>query len=201
MPVLEVCQLRLKDNISATDEVLLKNLSAVRSIIKTNSQFYHCLEDPTRIYILGIWPTLEAHQAFLASAEKEDILGIQDDQLEFQWMIHMGLDSMASLPLDAPVMAIARLFIKDGGHADAYARLVANHRSLIVDATKPYKVVDGWRCDLEPGKHEALMFTGWESVEAHKAFTAKAREENEEYATVRDHYEGMEVRHARNMER
>ena len=200
MPILEVCQLRLKDGVSATDGSLLKNLSTVRSIIKTNSQFYHCIEDPSLIYILGMWPTLQTHQNFLASPEKKKILGTQDDQLEFQWMLHMELDSMSSLPLDAPVIAIARHFIKDGKHVEEYNRIVKNHKSTIVEATEPYKVVDGWRCDSEPGKQEALMFTGWDTVDSHMAFIEKARE-NKEYASVHENYGGMEVRHARNMER
>lgn len=199
MPILEVCQLRLKEGVSVTDESLLKNLSTVRSIIKTNSQFYHCIEDPSLIYILGMWSTLQTHQNFLASPEKKTILGTQDDQLEFQWMLHMELDSMSSLPLDAPVMAIARLFIKDGKHVEEYNRIVKNHKSTIVEATEPYKVVDGWRCDSEPGKQEALMFTGWDTVDSHKAFIEKARE-NKEYASMHENYGGMEVRHARNME-
>ncbi|OCL14874.1 hypothetical protein AOQ84DRAFT_308182 [Glonium stellatum] len=199
MPILEVCQLRLKDGVSATGESLLKNLSTVRSILKTNSQFYHCIEDPSLLYILGMWPSLKTHQKFLASPEKKTILGIQDDQLEFQWMLHMELDSMSSLPLDAPVMAIARLFIKGGEHVEEYNQIIRNHRSTIVEATQPYKVADGWRCDSEPGKHEALMFTGWNAVDSHKAFIVKARE-NAEYASVRENYEGIEVRYARNLE-
>lgn len=74
MPILEVCQLRLKEGVSVTDESLLKNLSTVRSIIETNSQFYHCIEDPSLIYILGMWSTLQTHQNFLASPEKKTIL-------------------------------------------------------------------------------------------------------------------------------
>lgn len=199
MPVLEVCQLQLREGVLASDETLLRNLSGVRSVIKTKSRFYHCIEDPSIIYILGVWPSLEAHEAFLASPEKK-ILSSQDDQLEFQWMLHVELEDMSVLPLDAPVIAIARLYIKGGEHIDEYNRIVDKYRDTIADATKPHKVVDGWRCDSQPGKHEALMFSGWESIEAHRAFTAKMREE-EEYASIRDNYEGMEVRHARDMEK
>jgi heme-degrading monooxygenase HmoA len=199
MPVLEVCQLRLRQGVSASDDALLKNLSAVRATLKTNSRFYHCIEDPSLIYILGIWPTLDAHKEFLASPESKKILGSQDDQLEFQWMLHMELEDMELLPLDAPVMAIARLFIKGEKHIEEYQRLVDKYRATIADGARGYKVVHGWRYDVEPGKQESLMFSGWESLEAHKTFTAKMRK-NEEYASLCDNYEGMEVRHARDME-
>ncbi|KAF2178139.1 hypothetical protein K469DRAFT_731897 [Zopfia rhizophila CBS 207.26] len=200
MKILEVTQLRLK-GVSATDRSLLENLSTVRKSLKTNSQFYHCIEDPSLIYILGMWLSLDAHKAFLDSQERAKVLGPQEDQLEFKWTLHMELDGMSSLPLDAPVMSIARLFINDDQACiDAYNTVVANHKHTLIEATRPYKVVGGWRCDAEPGKHEALLFTGWESVEAHKDFTAKAGG-NAEYAGVRENYEGMEVCHARNMER
>ncbi|KAF2467093.1 uncharacterized protein BDR25DRAFT_305875 [Lindgomyces ingoldianus] len=198
MPVLEVTQLRLK-GVSAMDPALLKTLSSAREALKTNSQFYHCIENPSLIYILGLWPSLNAHTEFLASPRKEEILGPQEDQLEFQWAVHMELDAMSSLPLDAPVMAITRLLIKENG-VDALSQEVhANHRKAIIEGTRPYKVADGWRCDPAPGKHEALMLTGWPNAEAHAAFTAKAKEDAE-YAGVRKYYEGMEVSHARNME-
>ncbi|KAF2491022.1 hypothetical protein BU16DRAFT_444298, partial [Lophium mytilinum] len=179
MPILEVCLLRLKDGLSAYDHALLKTLSTVRSVLKTDSKFYNCIEDPSLVYILGIWPTHEAHKAFLASPEKEKVLGPQEDQLEFQWILHMELDDISLLPLDAPVMAIARLFIKGGKHIEEYNRIVSKYRATIVDGTKPYNVVDGWRSDSEPGKQEALMFSGWASIEAHRAFTAKMRGEED----------------------
>lgn len=116
-------------------------------------------------------------------------------------MVHIELDDIESLPFEAPVMAIARLRIKSGDqHVAEYSRVVEKFRGLIVEATKPYNVVDAWRCDSEPGKQESILFSGWEGVEAHKAFTEKTRAENPEYASVRDHYEGMEVMHARNLE-
>jgi len=82
-----------------------------------------------------------------------------------------------------------------------YSKLLEKHKELIVEATKPYNVVEAWRSDCEPGKQESVVFTGWENPEAHKAFTAKTREEVPEYASARDHYEGVEVLHARNMEK
>jgi hypothetical protein len=60
-------------------------------------------------------------------------------------------------------------------------------------------MVDGWRCDAEPGTQEALVFTGWKSKQAHEDFTAKALDDPE-YVSVRDLCDGREVRHVRNME-
>lgn len=111
----------------------------------------------------------------------------------------MDLHSMEYLPLDAHVMSVARLFVKSGESHAELQRMLDRQRHKIVDGTKPYKVVDGWRCDGEPGNHEALVFSGWKSTQAHEDFTVKAMADPE-YASARDLCDGVEVRHMRNME-
>lgn len=198
MPVLEVTQLRLK-GIPADDPTLLKSLSTVRGTLQTNSQFYHCVEDPTLIFVLGVWPTLDAHLDFLASPARDEVLGPQEDLLEFRWTLHMELDAMSSLPLDAPVLAIMRLLIK-GDRVNAYDQAAAKDMHIIADYTHPHNVVNGWRYDAAPGTHEALVFTGWESAHAHAAFAEKAGD-NTKFPAIEGVYESMEVWHARNMEK
>ncbi|KAF2266622.1 hypothetical protein CC78DRAFT_120852 [Lojkania enalia] len=199
MPILEVTKLRLK-GVQATDPTLLKNLSSVRSKLQTNSQFYNCIEDPSLIYILGIWPSLDAHDHFLASPTRSEVLGPQEEFLEFQWTIHMELDAMSSLPLNAPVMAISRLFVK-AESVDAFSGAVLPHERTTEDAaSKPYNAVKSWRCDAEPGKHEAVIFTGWDTAQAHAVFTAEVRGTTE-HAAISQHYEGMDVQLVRNMEK
>lgn len=106
-----------------------------------------------------------------------------------------------ALPFAAPVLGIARmLFTTSGPHVEAYKRILANHRSTIADSTRPYPVFDGWRMDAPQGKAECVVLTGWESADAHARFTKSIRETSQEYASARDHVEGMEVRQARNME-
>lgn len=113
MPVVEVTQLRLK-SVAPDDPAQLKNLSSARAILKTQSEFYTCIDDLTLIFILGLWPNLEAHRAFLASPRAAEVLGPQEGMLEFRWAVHMELDAMDSLPLDAPVMATSRRRMGEG---------------------------------------------------------------------------------------
>jgi heme-degrading monooxygenase HmoA len=205
MPVLELLLLRLRPGISATDPTLVENLSTVRSLVHTDSRFYHCTEEPSLVYILGQWPSLAAHKAFLASPEREQILSHQTHQLDFLWMLHLDIPQGTAMgdavPFMAPVLSIARMsFPAAGPHVDAYKTILANHRSRIVDATRPYPLFDGWRVDAPEGRAEYVILTGWESAEAHAEFTRSMREASQEYAGARDHVEGMEVRHARNME-
>lgn len=97
-------------------------------------------------------------------------------------------------------MGIARLFIKSEG-VKPYQGVVDKYGSLIEEGTKPYKRFMEWRVDCEEGKFEHVFLTGWEKRGDHAAFTKKTREEHPEYAEVRDNYEAMDVKHARDMEK
>jgi hypothetical protein len=166
MPVLEVTQLRLKSLI-ADDPALLQSLSTVRDKLHTSSQFYNCIEDPTLIYILGIWPSLDAHLEFLASPARDEVLGPQEDILAFCWTIHVELGGMGLLPLDAPVLAIERMCVR-GDCVEAIDQAVTRHTQEL-RGSHP-KTTHGWRCDAAPTIHEAVLFTGWEAAQAHIPF-------------------------------
>ncbi|KAF2127276.1 hypothetical protein P153DRAFT_368588 [Dothidotthia symphoricarpi CBS 119687] len=194
MPVLEVTQLRL-NKLRADDPTLLKNLSTVRDKLQTSSQFYSCIQDPTLLYILGIWPSLAAHQEFLASPAREEILGPQEEMLQFQWTVHMELDGMSSLPLDAPILAIER-FSVDGSAVEAFEQAAMRHAQH-GKGNHSFKVAHGWQCDATVGSHEALVFSGWESTQAHVPFATR----QEGSAAVEEGCRSILVHHAWNVER
>jgi heme-degrading monooxygenase HmoA len=198
MPVLELTQLRLK-GVAVDDPSLLESLSNVRGKLQTSSQFYSCIEDPTLIFILGIWPSLEAHHDFLASPARDEVLGPQEELADFQWSIHMPLNEMAFLPLDAPVLSIERLTVKEDC-VDAYNQATAEDAQLLATHTQPFNVANGWRCDANPGLHEAFIFTGWETKETHTGFATKVQETTT-FPAIKGLYTRLEVYHARNMER
>ncbi|KAF2690794.1 hypothetical protein K458DRAFT_438588 [Lentithecium fluviatile CBS 122367] len=199
MPVVEVTQLRLR-GVAPDSPALLQNLSSVRGILKTQSEFYSCIEDPTLIFILGLWPSLEAHQDFLASPRAAEVLGPQEGMLEFRWAVHIALDAMASLPLEAPLVAMTRRQVTDDD-LDAYDKAFATEKQAILESSK-HKVVHGWRLDAAPGTNEALLITGWETAQAHAAFRARqtARDDHHHIAASAL-YENLDTNHARNMER
>jgi heme-degrading monooxygenase HmoA len=205
MPVLELLLLRLQPGISPQDPTLVENLSTVRSLVHTNSRFYHCIEDPTLVYILGQWPSLAAHKAFLSSPEKDAILLHQTHQLDFAWMLHLDLPEGKSmedvLPFTAPVLGIARMFFNTPDpDVDAYEKILADHRSKVIGTTGPYPLFDARRIDAEEGKAEYVILTGWESVEVYNELMSTLRMSNREYDTVTGYVEGVEVRHMRNLE-
>jgi heme-degrading monooxygenase HmoA len=199
MPVLEITQLHLK-GMSANDPQLLHVLSDVRARLKTKSQFYTCIEDPTKVYILGMWRDLEQHLDFLASPLRDEVLGIQANLLDFQWTIHMELESMSSLPLDAPILAIERLSVEED-------YVVAVHQATTkymqhLEGSRPFRVAYGSRCDTMPGIQEVIIFSGWENSQAHVRFSVEQHNYSDtDGATISGHYKELVVHHAKNLER
>jgi heme-degrading monooxygenase HmoA len=198
MSVVEVTLLRLK-GVAPYAPALLESLSSVRGILKTQSEFYSCIEDPTLIFILGLWPSLEAHHEFLASPRAAEVLGPQETMLEFRWTVHMPLDAMALLPLDAPVLAVNRRQVRDED-SDAYDEERVTEEEAILQSSG-HRVVGGWRLDAAPGTKEALLFTGWQTAEEHAAFRARPKTLRNVHHTAPDLYEIVETYHAQNMER
>ena len=112
----------------------------------------------------------------------------------------MPLPGMEALPLDAPVISLARFFVGGGDDHVEFQRELDKSRLEVMNATEPYKMADGWRCDAEPGKQEALVITGWAIAKAHGDSTAKASMLDPEYGSLEKLSDGCEVRHMVNME-
>lgn len=199
MPVLEITQLRLT-RLHPDDPALVETLSTVRDLLQTNSQFYACVEDPTIIYILGMWPSLEAHLAFLASPARDEILGPQQDMLEFQWTVHMELESMSSLPSYAPILAMERLSVQ-ANYVDAFDQAAIRHVQVL-QGSHQCEVALGWRIDAAAGSHEAIIFSGWTDAQAHVTFIARQQDPGNDNVTAAiEQYEELLVHHAKNLER
>ncbi|KAH8759168.1 hypothetical protein BGZ57DRAFT_932358 [Hyaloscypha finlandica] len=208
MPVLEVLQLKIKPDISLLDPAILTSLQAVRTslaekIHPTHSRFYQSIEDPSLIYVLGLWTSLSQHQDFLSSAVRAEILAPQEHLLDFSWCVHIPLGKMEDLPLDAPVVAIARIKVKSEQYLRLHNEIAGRYRRVLEERTSPFGVADGWRIDLDGrgAENENLIITGWEKKEDRLAFEAGLREKFEDYRGLRDHWESVEASHTRDMEK
>ena len=208
MPVLEILQLKIKDTVSPSNPAVLTSLRTVRTSLAqnvhpTHSRFYQSIEDPSLIYVLGLWDSLSQHQDFLSSPLKTEILTPQEDLLDFNWCVHIEIESNNQLPLKAPIMSIARITLKSGDHhVKQHREITARYRSVLEERTRPFGVVQGPRVDGgEEGEREEVIITGWETKEDHLTFGAGLRERNEDYRRLREHWESVEVSHFRNMER
>lgn len=196
MPVLEITQLRLK-GLPFNDPSLLQNLSAVREQLQTKSQFYTCIEDPTKLYIVGIWRDLKQHLDFLASPARDEVLGPQEDMLDFEWTVHIEVESIDALPLDVPVLAIERVIVKEGSVV-VFEQAAERHAQQLRGGTW-LQILYNWRCDTASPKAEAVFLTGWENAEDHFSFFEKLQDRDGPEAA------GMVgqllLHHARNLER
>lgn len=103
----------------------------------TKSRIYQDLSDATLIYIFGSWESLEQHETFSASTQRDEILALQGGQTDFKWLIHIKLDGITidDFPFDAPVLAIVRLEGDSTGIDGLGVKGVAT------------KTVSGLRCD------------------------------------------------------
>lgn len=87
--VIELTALRLQPGTSPTSPLLLKVLQDVRTQLNSNSRFFHIVEEPSLIYLAGLWTSVRAHNNFLMSPSAEDVLKPQEDLLEWLWTVHV----------------------------------------------------------------------------------------------------------------
>lgn len=210
MPTLEILKLQLKPGVSATSTELLAILSSVRAFVKTNSRFYTCIEDNSLLYILGEWPSLDAHKAFLSSRERETVLKPQEEVADIVWCEHVEIpDSMNNtLPLGAQVLALARVWIKpDATSCEKFEKLVRKYRDEIVTGSSAEVMFDGWRADQVEGEKQYVLLSGWDSQKHHLAWEETTRRDIPEYAGMRKFYDvrkgevGLEVVHLNDVEK
>ena len=204
MGVLEILQLRLKPAYSPSDPIIIATLDKERKELRekvhnTQSRMFTAVDDPSLIYIFGVWPSLEKHRAFLASPLKAEI--INSPLFKLGWMFHIPLDSIDELPLDAPVVAVARQHIKGNKHVTGYKeKITETYRETLLKEIKPYKIVSGWRVDGNAGEEEHAVITGWETKEDHMAFEAGLKAKYRDYARLEEHGDQLEVYHLKDLE-
>lgn len=199
MPVLEIALLRLKSGVSVSDERLLSGLRFVHRAMSQSAgdgldfHYLQQTEDPSCIYILGSWPSVKHHyEVFIPSFENQQALEMVKDLLDVEALLHVDLDPK-EVPLRSGFIAITRHHIK-AGEREAFDATFAKCKGPLVEATEG-QLVGGWREDSEEGKEEWVLLTSWEALEDHTQFGNSER--FKEYATIRDHVDKFEVKHAK----
>ncbi|KAF3007860.1 hypothetical protein E8E13_010838 [Curvularia kusanoi] len=166
MSILEITQLRLK-GLTADDATLLERLSYVRDRLRTSSRFFCCVEDPSLIYIFGLWESLGAHLDFLASPECSEILKPQEEILSFQWTIHVELRDCISFLSDMSHMTIERIEVNTA-HIDRYTKALDEHKQALQN-TDSVHITYGWRCDTPIGSYQSVVIMGSNSNRRYSA--------------------------------
>jgi heme-degrading monooxygenase HmoA len=206
MAVTELACLRLGSDQALLPELLAK-LARARSVMEEASGFkfhyYHCVESPELIYIIGAWPSVEFHmQDFIPSQANQDLLALLKAEVVVEWMFHLNIDqTKRQLPLDREIVAIGRHFIKDNEENHFQKTFEENKHYLESFIGSEELVVGGYRLDegFDPSlegdrREEFVLFTGWHDVDQHGNF-AKT-DGFEKYAQIRDHLAGADIKHA-----
>ncbi|EXJ63903.1 hypothetical protein A1O7_00238 [Cladophialophora yegresii CBS 114405] len=208
MPVSELARLTLRSGTEASSPALLMNLAKAKEAMVEASGFefwyYHCVEDPRVIFILGSWPSVEFHmQDFIASEPNQELLTLLKDQITVDWMFHLDIaQTTHPLPLSRDMIAIARHFIKDGAK-EAFKSTFEARRYELESFLGKENMVGGWRIDAgydpseedESRKEEFVLFTAWDSVEHHGEFAET--EGFQKYSQTRNHIDRAEIKHAK----
>ncbi|KEF53394.1 uncharacterized protein A1O9_10369 [Exophiala aquamarina CBS 119918] len=168
MAIIELAHVQLKDGLTTSDPVLLKNLKAVKSVIEKHSklptQFFEQTDDPTMLFMVGAWPNKETSQhGFNGSPHQGEILDLVKDQMGIDWVHYMDIDQNA-IPIHAPLLAIVKgEFPKHVNRAIADQDFKTIAQGL---GETRYAAVSAW--NLRKDKHEPdvkVHFSGWESLD------------------------------------
>ena len=206
MTVTEIALLHLSPEFTIDDTNLRSKLVHAKNVMQsyTDRTFYYLqqVEDPTYIYIIGEWDSLDQHMnEFIPSADNQALLKSLRGLLSVDWLLH--IDALhADLPLPgagttkqkAPVYAIGRHFIKND-QREQFQQAFDVGKLQLRDFVTEGKIGGGWRIDKEGDKDEWVLLTPWTSVEQHYAFAET--DGFAKYCNIQEHIEGAEIKHAR----
>ena len=186
MPILEILRLGYRNSgpphLSATQRSnLIKTLSDARAKLKTNSRFYQGVDDETTILIFGQWASLAAHEEFLASDRKEEVLREQETMLSFGEMRHVE-GAVSDLPLEAPVMAVQWYSVPEERRLEFEKAVERWKERAAAERGKLGNLVAGWSVDPPRLSGEGVvgryvLCTGWENPDAYERFAGRAMEQ------------------------
>lgn len=206
MPITEIALLHLSSDVTIDDAALRSKLAHAKTVMQnyTGRSFYYLqqVEDPTYIYIIGEWESLDQHMNdFIPSDDNQALLESLRGLLNVEWLLHIDAPH-TDLPLPeanaskqkAPVLAIGRHFVKDG-QKEQFKQTFDEKKHHLQAFVTEGRLGGGWRIDNDKDEDEWVLLTPWESVEQHFAF-AKT-DGFKEYSKIIGYIKGAEIKHAR----
>lgn len=221
MPVSEIAILPLTHSITkdnpALPESVIQHLKQAKQVLEAASGYafhmFQQIEDPSVVYITGLWDSAEAHNKFLPSPENQQLLELVKDDVRFEgdralqmWHIDQDvftLDPSSGLKstFAAPAISLNRHFVPKDKREGFIAKF-QEIRSILEAFTNPVRVIGGWRIEKEEvdGKEreEWALFSGFNSVDHHMEFAQT--EEFTKYREIVGFVDGFEVRHLKAIE-
>nr|AHG26151.1 dimeric alpha-beta barrel [Shiraia sp. slf14] len=213
MVVTEIALLRLWSGVVIGNADLKSKLAHAKKVMQdyTGRQFYYYqqIEDPSCIYIIGEWESLDQHMNhFIPSRDNQSVLESLKDLLAVEWLQHIDVshidlplpkteDEKATIHRHELVLSIVRHFVKDG-EKEKFQETFETNKHHLQDFITLGNMGGGWRVDKEDSKEEWVVFCPWSSVEQHQAFAST--EGFAKYGQIRGHIDGAEIKHARFLE-
>ncbi|KIM99324.1 hypothetical protein OIDMADRAFT_181654 [Oidiodendron maius Zn] len=221
MPISEITVLPLTQAIAKGNptlpESVIQSLTEAKVICEAASGYafriFQQIEDPSLLYIIGLWDSADAHNIFLSAPENQKLLSLFKNNINFEgdrglttW--HLDEDVFTVDPssglksaFTAPAISYNRHFVS-ADKREAFISKFLDVKGILEDYTKPLKVIGGWRIEKEEAngkeREEWVLFSGFNSVDHHMAF-AKT-EPFEKYKQIAGFVEGFEVRHLKAIE-
>jgi heme-degrading monooxygenase HmoA len=204
MTITEIALLQLVPPTVADDETLRSKLAMAKNAMEeyTGYQFryYQEIEDPSRIYIIGEWDSLDQHyNKWVPSEKNQKLLDVLKGLATVEYLIHLEVPPQ-TLPLSASVgggpnvISITRHFIKDG-ERDRFQQIFNTNKHYAEEFVTEGNMGGGWRVDKDGAKEEFVLFFPWKDVDQHYSF-AKT-EGFPEYAKIKDACADASIKHLR----
>jgi len=212
MPVTELAHFHLKNNkgLDAPENEATKTAFLIATKKQAADAGYPVyiftqVEDPSYIYLLGGWDSVEAHvEKWIPSEENQKLLASVQDGLDVVWVQHVDIDPVANengsgVPLSAPVISIGRFFLQ-GSKKEGFQDDFSANKRYLEAFTAPRSFGAGWR--LDPGQKEGsegsgeefVVFSGWNTIEDHGKFAAS--EGFEDFEKIKGYLDGTDIKHA-----
>ncbi|KAJ5105755.1 hypothetical protein NUU61_003102 [Penicillium alfredii] len=174
MAITELALLRLKsqDTFTTIKPVLQDAQKAQSEYSGHAVRFFRQTEDPLCIYLTGGWASVATHNGEWTTLEtNQQLLARLVEHVDMEWMFHLDIDpSTATIPLNAPIIAISRYFVDRNKKAEFEEAYEAGIPGL-GEYTAPFPYCGSWRIDKDGENDEFVLFSGWNSVEHHMEFT------------------------------
>jgi len=169
MPVLELAQLRLLPGKRLQDETLTsafrKASKAMQDFSGHPFYFLHSIDNPDKVYVLGEWPSVEAHvKDFIPEDENQNIVNEIKDRVEIVRLGHFDV-RLEQVPTNVDKIKIVRWVMSPGEMKAEY--------EMIFKRNKKEEYVSGWRVDPidapylgeeTVGKEEYVCFEGLDNA-------------------------------------
>ena len=143
MPVLELAQLRLLPGKDLQDKILISALRRASKAMEDFSgcpfYFLHSIDNSNKVYVLGEWPSVEAHvKNFIPGEENQNIVNEVKDKIEIVRLGHFDV-RLEQIPTKASGIKIVWWVMSPGEVKTKYETVFKRNNE------KGH--VGGWRVD------------------------------------------------------